>query len=142
MKRLSQEFQLILSRKMKDEEWSVTRKMKELEDDVKAQEKTGQTPKGFRDRRPSRPTGATLYTSGKKVNCCYCGRCGHFPEACNSVNNVDARNGVLRREGMCFTCLSKGHVSGNCRGQKCSKCKGCHHISLWYKVSSISHGWY
>ena len=50
---------------MKDEEWSVTRIMKELEDEVKAQEKTAQTPKGIGDRRPSRPTGTTLYTSGK-----------------------------------------------------------------------------
>ena len=141
MKRLPQEFRLVLSRKMKDEEWSVTRIMKELEDEVKAREKTAQTPKSIGDRRPSRPTGATLYTCGKNVSCCYCGRHGHFPEACRSVNNVDARKGVLRREGRCFTCLSKGHVSADCRGgQKCSKCKGRHHISICYKVASISHG--
>ena len=139
MKRLPQEFRLILSRKMKDEEWSVTRIMKELEDEVKAREKTAQTPKGIGDRRPSRPTGATLYTSGKNVSCCYCGRHGHFPEACRSVNNIDARKGVLQREGRCFTCLSKGHVSADCRGQKCSKCKGRHHICMCYKVASISH---
>ena len=51
---------------MKDEEWSVTRIVKELEDEVKAREKTAQTSKGIGDRRPSKPTGATLYTSGKK----------------------------------------------------------------------------
>ena len=25
------------------------------------------------------------------MSCCYCGGHGHFPEACRSVNNVDAR---------------------------------------------------
>ena len=115
--------------------------MKELEDKFKAREKTAQTPKGSGDKRSSRPTGATLYTSSKNVSCSYCGKHGHFPDTCRTVNNVDARKGVLQREGRCFTCLSKGHVSADCRGgQKCSKCKGHHHISICYKGASNNHG--
>ena len=40
----------------------------------------------------------------------------HFHEACRSVNNVDARKGVLRQ--VFHLSLSKGHDSADCRGQK------------------------
>ena len=141
MKRLPQEFRLMLNRKMNDEDWTVNTIMKELEDEVKAREKAGSIPKNDTDRRHPRPTGVTLFTGGKGVTCCYCNKHGHRPEMCRTINRVDSRKELLRKDGRCFTCLSRGHISADCRGgQRCSNCKGRHHISICYKSGNDNSG--
>ena len=50
--------------------------------------------------------------------------------------NHAARKYILIKQGRCFVCLRKDHLSKNCPSKhECLKCKGKHHISI-----SPSHG--
>lgn len=139
MKRLPSEFRLMLSRKISSEDWTVNSIMKELEDEVKAREHSSMTPKNNGDRRHPRLTGTTLLTGSRNATCCYCNRRGHSPETCHTVDKIDSRRDLLRKEGRCYTCLYKGHISVDCRGgHKCSACKGRHHVSICYKLGNKS----
>lgn len=69
------------------------------------------------ERKNPKPTGITLYNRGN-ICCCYCGKQGHFPEACCVVGQVDSRKVILQKEGRCFTCLMKGHLSSECREKR------------------------
>lgn len=46
------------------------------------------------------------------------------------VQDIRARAEVLRKEGRCFLCLSKGHCIYQCTSsRKCRRCPGRHHQS-------------
>ena len=84
------------------------------------------------EQRPP-PTAATL-VSGEPANtpapCCYCGQ-PHYPTDCDTITTIDARKQLLCRNGRCFSCLRRGHLSRDCRSaSRCRGCRGRHHTSI------------
>ena len=54
----------------------------------------------------------------------------HNPTAC-PVTDVRTRIQIIRRKGLCFRCLARGHVKSQCRSPKaCSRCFKKHHVSI------------
>ena len=134
LSKLPQELRLIISRKTSEDDWTLTALMEELEQEIKARERTAadsvnpspQVKKHTKDQH----TAAALISVNPSSSCCYCHQ-PHPSDACGTVVQVDARKQILKKSGRCFVCLKKGHISRECRSKsRCSKCGGRHHISI------------
>ena len=81
-------------------------------------------------RRPRElPTGTALLAN-TPLQCCFC-QPEHSSQDCKVVVGVEARREKLRRNGRCYICLARGHVSRNCRRWfMCLSCKGRHHLAI------------
>ena len=93
-----------------------------------ANEKT----RGFRPHQSGKEFGTAnaLLTMNGKKKCVYCLE-EHLSEHCQKVKSVDERKSILRKYAKCFTCLTTGHRSYNCRSRiSCALCKGKHHTSI------------
>ena len=115
--KLPQDLQLIVSRKIGDEDWNLEALMEVVEQEVKARERTRTEPpsvvkKPFREQ----PTAATLLSgsSNSGPTCSYCQQ-AHSSHLCKTVTQVEARKTILKRSGRCFLCLKRGHISRDCR---------------------------
>jgi len=138
MTKLPQEFRLIVSREVQDEEWNVDRLMKLIEREIDARERasTGnQTQRKFH-REP--PTAAAMLSSGTmQPKCSYC-RQNHPSACCKTVVDVAARKQILRKAGRCFNCLRRNHMSRECRASgRCSTCGGKHHVSICESPTNV-----
>ena len=134
--KLPSELQLLISRKVSEDDWKLNSLMEAIEAEVSARERISVNP----SRPPTRrneckppPSATSLVSSGmSSVNtpCCYCNQL-HLPGRCHVVHQVEARKQALRRSGRCFSCLRKGHLSRDCRSPgRCHTCKGRHHSSI------------
>ena len=132
------DLQLIISRQVSEADWNLDILMKAIEEEIVARERVGAGSARFpvcratSEQRPP-PTAATL-VSGEPANtpapCCYCGQ-PHYPTDCDTITTVDARKQLLRRNGRCFSCLRRGHLSRDCRSaSRCRGCRGRHHTSI------------
>lgn len=75
-------------------------------------------------------TTSALFTKHSRPTCTYCKQ-GHPSDSCKMVTNPAARKDILIKQGRCFVCLRKDHLSRNCPSKnECFKCKGKHHISI------------
>lgn len=131
--KLPSELQLIVSRKLSEEDWNLDELLRVIEEEVVARERVSvtQTVKPRRDNKPP-PSAIALVSDAKgfKQGCCYCDK-DHFPANCDVVPEVRARKQILRKSGRCFSCLRKGHLSRNCRTtHRCHECNGRHHTSI------------
>ena len=114
------ELQLILSRKVSEEDWNLQTLMAAIEEEVIARKRLGQSqPKAPVHKGHSKPppTAVTLVTKGLPTSaprCCYCDQM-HSPIECTEVTEVDKRKQLLRKAGCCYSCLRKGHIFRDCR---------------------------
>ena len=77
-----------------------------------------------------RTTTFALFTKHSGPTCTYCKQ-SHPSNSCKMVTNPAARKDILIKQGRCFVCLRKDHLSKNCPSKhKCFKCKGKHHVSI------------
>ena len=93
--------------------------VRELCDTIKVTEQRSTT----HSRKPFQNMASALATTGgvmNKVTCVYC-KGKHYSTACEVVSDTTAHSEVLRKEGRCFLCLSKGH----CMNQYTSTRKCC-----------------
>ena len=129
--KLPSELQLIISRKIPESNWKLDTLLTAIEDEVAARERIGANPtQPTPNKKKEYPPSSSSLLSGSSVPCCYCNK-SHSPSNCDAVAQVDARRQVLRRNGRCFTCLRKGHMSRDCRSKvRCQKCGGRHHLSI------------
>ena len=102
---------------------------REISDTVKVTEQEPITP-----RRGTQPTASALVVTeggNNKVSCVYC-KAKHFSASCGALTDVTtARLDILRKEGRCFLCLSRGHRVSNCTStRRCRKCNQKHHQSI------------
>ena len=89
------------------------------------------------EKRRHVPTAASLHTKSEKVTyagsteCDLCGR-AHRTEQCWCITKLplNERRDKARQAGLCFWCLSKGHIAKR-SSRKCDKCQGAHHPLLW-----------
>ena len=134
MNKLPHELRVIVSRKVGDEDWEFTEVIEMIQKEIEARERAEANPimpvmkKQYKDI----PTAASLL-SGDTVQgstCAYCSQ-PHSSNSCRSVVDVEARKQILFRDGICFLCLKKQHVSRNFRSSlKCLNSHGRHNVSI------------
>lgn len=132
MNKLPQELRLIISRQVREEEWTLDGIMEITEREITARERALSNSCQPSRRSMREPlTASTLFSSGSvNPKCSYC-RQSHSSSSCKTVVNAAERKQILRRTGRCFICLRKNHMSRDCRSAvKCAKCNGRHHVSI------------
>ena len=81
----------------------------------------------------SHPTTSALLSNGgyvSSVTCSFC-RNKHLSAKCPLVTEPAARKEILKKQGQCFVCLTKGHMSRECRSNvRCFNCNNRHHNSI------------
>ena len=74
---------------------------------------------------------ATPNGKPKAGECSCCNKNGHWIDKCYAFLKyvLDERIELVKKQGLCFNCLGKGHVSEHCKEDKarCSHCQGNHH---------------
>ena len=119
MNKLPPEIRLIISRELTEERWDIERIMKIINQETDAQERSS-TPysSSSSTKRPYQkgtPTAAALMTSNSSsTRCIYCDQ-NHPSISCSVVTDVNARKEVLQRNGRCFVCTRKYHISKQCQ---------------------------
>ena len=137
LKRLPEDIQLIISRKMAERDdgsdWKLPQLLELLKLEIEAREKCSH---GKREARRNTgdhyATAATLTTGVKtKPKCTFC-QGDHGTVDCRIVTSVQERRNILRKSGRCFLCLRRaGHLAKDCDASiKCFACKGRHHVAL------------
>ena len=137
MTKLPQDLRLIISREIKDQEWQLDTIMRVLENELEARECAALHDESQLSAQgvafPSfqmRTTASSLFTKHSGPTCTYCKQ-SHPSNSCKMVTNPAARKDILIKQGRCFVCLRKDHLSKNCPSKhQCFKCKGKHHISI------------
>ena len=117
-----------------------------LENELEARERAvvhnvtqsaGETKPFTRNQPRIKPTTAALLTKASGPTCTFC-KLNHASISCNTVTNAAARKEILLKQGRCFVCLRKSHISHNCPSRiKCFKCGGRHHVSICTSGISI-----
>ena len=107
----------ILSRQISKENWNPDEILQQLKAALEARERCAnavikENPKEVNSKpnggRWNRNSAAALTAQDFKVTCTYC-RKSHPSVKCDVVTDVQARKGVLKKEGQCFVCLRKSH---------------------------------
>ena len=140
MNKLPQEFRLVITREMGNDDWQLDQLLTIFKRELEARERAGVPPVNGNQSLPPKPpnrnkkepgTTFSLFSgSGNGPTCTYC-RGKHPSKDCTTVINVQARIDLLKKYGRCFVCLRKDHISRNCPSKyKCHKCNGKHHISI------------
>ena len=136
MNKIPQELRLIVSREIKQGDWELDPLLKALHQELEARERamgaTVSLPARRKDQYCNDPPTASALTSTSHPSptCTYCKQ-PHASNKCKTVTDVQARREILRKNGRCYVCLKKYHLSRDCPSQnKCFKCNGRHHISI------------
>ena len=111
----------------------VSRLLTLLNQEVTARERLarmeGEQERNFTPPTRPQPT-STAFLVNTKGLCIFCGK-EHAPETCRKVPQPSARSNILRKQGRCFNCLRRNHLSRECRGkERCNKCNGKHHVAV------------
>ena len=105
--KLPSDLQLLISRKVSEDDWKLNSLMEAIEAEVSARERISANPSHppTRENEFKPPPSATSLVSGgtSSVNtpCCCCNQL-HLPSNCNVVSQVEARKQALRHSGRCF----------------------------------------
>ena len=134
MNKLPQEFRLVITREIGDDDWQLDQLLNIFKRELEARERAGGSTVNKGQTSPPKPkrreegTTHALLTGGD-ANCPTCTYCrGKHPSRdCQTVPDVLARKELLKKYGRCFVCLRKDHISRNCSAKfKCHNCKGRH----------------
>ena len=105
--KLPPDMQLLISRKVSDDDWKLDSLMKAIEE-VSARERINidqsRPPPRKKDPPPSATSLVSSGTSSVSSPCCYCNKF-HLPMNCDVILQVEARKQALRCSGRCFSCL-------------------------------------
>ncbi|XP_055914411.1 uncharacterized protein LOC129947754 [Eupeodes corollae] len=78
-------------------------------------------------------TAVGLFTAGEHEHTCFfCKSKDHATTECNCLPNLSKKKELLRTDGRCFRCCTKGHNSKTCKVKRitCSSCNGRHATSM------------
>ena len=99
----------------------------------KGNAKSGEGMKSSKGSKEKLFTASALYTTSPQEgsDCVFCSKRNHISEKCYKFLALDGqqRFDKIKELGVCFRCLSSGHLSRNCKA-KCSKCHGDHNGSM------------
>ena len=151
--RIPSELKLLISRKFKDENWTLEELLKIYKEELCARERCKAVGGGVNDERAP-ITGQTLFTDGSsrrnsypnipehtrnsypntkqfsRPRCVFCGG-DHRSGRCEIITEVLSRKEILRKQGRCYVCLQKAHTARNCKLEyKCFNCNGRHNRSI------------
>ena len=142
MSKIPQDLHLIVSREIKGRDWELDLLLKVLHQELGARERaagsqntnspTTNTPHRRNDQPWNDPPTASALTSTSQTSptYTYCKQ-PRASNKCKTVADVQKRKEILRKEGRCYVCPEKHHLSRDCPSQnKCFKCNGRHHISI------------
>lgn len=142
MIKLPQEFRLVITREVGDDDWQLDQLLTIFKRELEARERAGGTtvngnqppPPPKPNRNDNRKDPGTTYTllngNANGPTCTYC-RGNHPSKDCKTVTDVQARKDLLKKYGRCFVCLRRDHISRNCPSKsKCHNCNGKHHVSI------------
>ena len=132
MNKLPHDLRLAVSKEITDGEWDLKRVMAVVEKEIDARERAAANAKPVQRGmgRSHQPTASALLSSSGSPSCSFCGQ-PHFSANCETVADVRERKQLLTKNGTCFACLRKGHMSKDCRSSKnCHGCGGRHHASI------------
>ena len=117
MTKLPSELRLMASRKFGDSDsWNFDELLKLIEAEVQARERSSARSSQSERRPKDLPTGATLFTDTRSLQCCFC-QGEHPSQNYQAVTGVDSCREVLRKTGRCYICFRKGHVSRFCQSR-------------------------
>lgn len=126
MSKLPSDLRLIVSRHVIEDDWELDTLMKQIEKEVEVRERANTS--GCEMSLPQKRAPPVIRTL--LGGCCYCKQ-SHQPSSCDDVAEVEARKQILRKEGRCYVCLKRNHMSRECRSSvRCSQCNGKHHTSI------------
>ena len=140
MSKIPEDIRFAITKSQGKDEWVLDKLLETFQTELEVREQcsvkldTTYSPSshGFAPRpaRNSMPTAAALLNNGGKVTCTFCK--GSHPSArCTVVSEPNARKNVLSKQGRCFVCLKRGHLSRNCSSQiHCFVCRQRHHASI------------
>ena len=140
MIKLPQEFRLVITREMGNDDWQLDQLLAIFKRELEARERAEAPPVNGNQPLPPKPPnknkrdpGTTFSLFNGNANgptCTYC-KGKHPSKDCKTVIDVLARKDLLKKYGRCFVCLRKDHISRNCPSKsKCHKCNGKHHESI------------
>ena len=140
MIKLPQEFRLVITREMGNDDWQLDQLLAIFKRELEARERAGAPPVNGNQPLPPKPPnknksdpGTTFSLFNGNANgptCTYC-KGKHPSKDCKTVIDVLARKDLLKKYGRCFVCLWKDHISRNCPSKsKCHRCNGKHHESI------------
>ena len=131
MNKLPHDLRLAVSKEITDGEWDLKKVMAVVEKEIDARERAAANAKPVqRGMGRSHPPTASALLSSSGSPCSFCGQ-PHFSANCETVADVLERKQLLSKNGRCFACLRKGHMSKDCRSSKnCHGCGGRHHASI------------
>ena len=137
MNKVPDEIRLIITKEIKGEDWELDGILEILQGELEAREQSNQLQMKQSNGNFTKHaqghhhfTTSALVAEGRKITCSYCNG-SHYSAKCEIVSNPQARKVILRKQGRCFVCLRKNHLSKDCRSNvRCYDCKGRHHSSI------------
>ena len=110
MNKLPSELQLIIGRKVGDDDWKLEVILQELVQEIEARERTGASNPTQPRRPPKLPhTTSALLSGNTLLRCCFCDQ-QHPAEKCKTVKGLDDRKRALMKAGRCFVCLRRTYL--------------------------------
>ena len=145
MNKLPQELQLLIGRKLGEDDWTLDAIMVIFETEVTIRESTATVVSHHVTPKPTKPSASnrtcpTLnsFMTTNQVSCAYCSQ-SHPSASCRLISTVEDRKQALMKSGRCFNCLRRGHIGRDCRSStKCNPCSGRNHISLCARSTRIT----
>ena len=138
MNKLPQEFRLVITKEMGDDDWQLHQLLDIFKRALEARERAGGSTVNKEQPSPPKPKrredGTThAWLTGGDANCPTCTFCRgkHPSKDCQTVPDALARKELLKKYERCLVCLRNDDISRNCSAKfKCHKCKGRHHVSI------------
>lgn len=134
MDSLPPEIRLTIGRELGEDTKDVNRLIQAIDKEIVSREKFYTQPSQPNEKIPPpprrpQPTAATFLTNTQNL-CIFCGK-EHQPETCMKISQPTARSSFLMKQGRCFNCLKKHHLSRECRSKdRCQHCRGKHHTAV------------
>eukprot|EP00794_Sanderia_malayensis_P016989 gene16989-18701_t len=138
MNKMPEEIRLSISKELKSENWTLDDILRLFCLELEARERCNLTPgMGQRPPQARQPashttTSALLSTGGPttSITCSFC-RQKHLSAKCPVVTEPSSRKEILKKQGRCFVCLKRGHLSRECQSNvRCFSCGRRHHSSI------------
>jgi len=142
MSRIPREISVQVARIVAKEVWNIEDVLEVLRAEVEAREmsesirvKSENQQASSTAKKTYQPSASALFVKAKQTSqyiptCVFCNE-EHYSAECKSVQDVDERRKILRKNNRCFSCLKVGHRAANCqKSRSCRVCSGQHHQSI------------